>query len=373
MGKTWPIFLSLGLCACVRPGKAEAPPPYRVEGDAVIFADGRRPSTINVESVRLASDDHVTVTGRLVWNEDSTVRILPPVAGRVVLVNAAVGARVARGDVLATIASPDFGQAQADAARAAADLRAADGAFERAQILFDHGALAHKDLDQALAERERARAEEERTRVRLGLWAGAFAAPGTVDQSYPLRSPLGGQVVERTLNPGQEVRPDAASPLFVVSDPRTLWILLDVTDADVPSVAVGAPLTIRTAAWPDRTFPGTLEVSGSSLDPSTRTVRARGVVRNPEGLLKAEMYVTAEVFKKVSTRHMVLPARAVIRDHKPFVFVEEAPGRYRRTPVSIGPEREGVVPIFSGIPDSTWLVTEGSLLLEAAWAEGSRS
>ena len=365
-----PLILAAALSACARTARSVDPPSYRVEGDLVVFADGRRPAGLSLEPVRLAGNDHLTVTGRLVWDEDTTVRVFPPVSGRVVSIRADVGMRIAAGQTLAILASPDFGQAQSDAARTAADLRAADRALERIRQLFEHGAASRKDLDQAEADRERARAEAARTRARLNLWGGPAAAPGTVDQSFGLTSPVTGLVVERALNPGQEVRADATTPLFVVSDPKTLWILLDVTEGDLPSVASGAALRVHSAAWPGRAFPGRLEVVGASLDPTTRKVRARGRVENAESLLKGEMYVTVDVLKTAAASRMVLPAYAVIRDHQTVVFVEEAPGRYRRMPVSLGAEREGVVTVLSGVQDSSWLVTQGILLLEAAWAEG---
>jgi cobalt-zinc-cadmium efflux system membrane fusion protein len=367
------LIIAVALSACARTAKNVDPPPYRVEGDLVVFTDGRRPTGLSIEAVRLAGSDHLTVTGRLVWDEDTTVRVFPPVSGRVVSIRADVGMRVAAGQTLALLASPDFGQAQSDAARAAADLSAADRTLERIRQLFERGASPRKDLDQAEADRERARAEAARTRARLNLWGGPAAAPGTVDQSFGLTSPVTGLVVERALNPGQEVRSDGTTPLFVVSDPKTLWILLDLTEGDLPNVAAGAALRVHSAAWPGRAFPGRLEIVGASLDPQTRKVRARGRVENVDGLLKGEMYVTVDVLKTAAARRMVLPAYAVIRDHQTFVFVEEAPGRYRRMPVSLGAEREGVVTVLSGVQDSSWLVTQGILLLEAAWAEGHHS
>jgi cobalt-zinc-cadmium efflux system membrane fusion protein len=170
------------------------------------------------------------------------------------------------------------------------------------------------------------------------------------------------------------VRPDATTPLFVISDPRRLWVLLDVTERDLPEMAPGASLVVRSPAYPDRSFSGTLDVVGATLDPATRTVRARGKLRSPEGLLKAEMYVTVEVIRSAASRYVVVPARSVLQDGgKQFVFLEESPGRYRRVQVAVGAEREGAVPVLSGLLDSARVVTEGSLLLEAAWAAGRAS
>jgi cobalt-zinc-cadmium efflux system membrane fusion protein len=355
--------------ACSRRPAAQEPAPFRVDGDVVLFQDAAaQRATVRVAPISLASDDHVDLTGRLVWDEDATARVFSPVAGRVARIARDFGSPVGRGELLAALSSPDFGQAQSDAARADSDLRAATRALERVSQVFERGGAARKDRDQAEADLERARAEAERTRRRLELWSGG--APGRVDQDLPLRSPVSGVVVERNLNPGQEVRPDATVPLYVISDPGRLWVVLDVTERDLGDLRPGAPLRVHAAAFPGRTFEGVLDTLGASLDPATRTVKARGKVANPDGALRAEMYVTVEARKTDGARRVLAPARAVMQDgDRRFVFVEDGPGRYRRAAVEVGPEREGVVPVLAGLRDGARIVVEGELLLDSAWTE----
>ena len=355
--------------ACHHAERPPSDPPFKVEGDVVaLSAPARESASVRVEPVRSGDGAQVTLTGRLVWNEDTTVRVFPPVSGRVTRISADLGSPVRKGQLLALLASPDFGQAQADAARAATDLTATERNLVRMRLLQERGAAARKDFEQAEAEEERARAERERTAARLHQWDGGRTRSGRVDQEFPLVSPVGGLVVERNLNPGQEVRTDAATPLFVVSEPHRLWVLLDVTEKDLADLAVGSRLAVHAPAYPERTFAGTLDRLGAGLDPATRTVHARGLVANEGGLLKSEMYVTVDVADHHVGTQLLLPARAVIDDEgQRFVFVEQAAGRYRRTPVSVGRERDGFVPVVEGLPATSRIVTEGSLLLEAAW------
>ena len=369
------IVLAVAVAACRHGSQDQDVQSYRVEGDAVLIAKDALPvASVVSEAVRLAGDEHISVTGRLVWDENVTVRVFPPVSGRVTSIAADTGSWTKKGDVLALLASPDFGQAQADAARAAADLSSSQRTLDRLRQLFARGAAARKDREQAEADAERARAEADRTRERLALWSGGKSTPGIVDQGFPLLSPISGMVVERSLNVGQEVRTDATAPLFVISDPHRLWVLLDVTERDISGLTRETPLVVRSAAYPDRAFKGVLDVLGPSLDPTTRTVRARGRVDNADGALKAEMYVTVELARRSSHRGLVVPARAVIRsEDEAFLFVEEKPGRYRRTKVEVGPEREGFVPLLRGVSDTQRVVTEETLLLEAAWSQGRTS
>jgi cobalt-zinc-cadmium efflux system membrane fusion protein len=365
------LGVALLLAGCRAPSRAAEAAPYRFEGDVVAFADPAAGAALAVQSVARAEDDHVSVTGRVVWDEDATVRVFSPVAGRVDRIAADLGTPVRPGSVLAILASPDFGQAQAETARAKADLGAAERTVARARLLYERGATPRKELEQAEAETARARAEAERTEARLRRWGGRPQS-AVVDESFPLTSPVRGKVVERNLNPGQEVRPDASTPLFAISDPSRLWVLLDVTERDLSEILPGAELVIHTPAYPERSFPGRIDRLSAALDPATRTARARGRVPNPEGLLKAEMYVTVKVVRSAAPR-LMLPARAVIQDGAGrYVFIEEKPGRYRRVAVAAGPEREGAVPVLAGLPESARVVTQGSLLLEAAWAEARK-
>lgn len=369
------VFLAAFLAGCRKssPPAADTPAP-RVEGDLIAFANGApQLSAVALEPPAREAPPPVSVTGRLAWNEDATVRVFPPVAGRIVSLARAVGAHVDSGALLAEISSPDYGQAQSDAARSAADLATAERSRDRAARLYERGAVPRKDLDAADADLARARAEAGRTSARLARWGGDIGALGDPahgpDQLFRLGSPLPGIVVERNANPGQETRPDAAAPLFVVTNPKSLWVWLDVTERDLALLAPGDRLSIRSAAWPGRVFTGRLDLVGDALDPATRTVRARGAVDNPEGHLKAEMYVTVEVSGRSAQPATVVPARAILTDAAGRVcFVEAGPSRFRRTRVTVGPERGGKVPVLAGLPEGARVVTDGSLLLSSLFA-----
>lgn len=368
------LLTLLALCisgqACRKETVPQLPPAPKIEGETIVFPEkSPQLTSIAVEEVSRRSETALPLTGRLTWDEDVTVRVFSPVAGRVGKIAAAQGQRVSAGALLAEISSPDFGQAQADAVRAAADLAVAQRNRDRAGRLVERGAVPRKDLDNAEADLARARAEERRTSERLSRWGGA--AGTAVDQGYRLTAALPGTVVERSVNPGLEVRPDATAPLFVVTDPSRLWVLLDVTETDLAELARGASMSVRTPAYPGREFAGTLDLVGDALDPATRTVKARGRVDNAAGLLKAEMYVNVEVTRKDGGQTAFVPARSVLSDgSKRFLFVEETSSRFRRVVVETGPEREGRIPVLSGIAPGARVVTDGSVLLASLLSGG---
>ncbi len=364
------------LCGCHKPPPAEDATDVRVEGNAVVIRPGSPPAgCISVATCAPPSQTILSFNGRLVWDENVTTRLFTPFAGRVIRIMGEVGQLVETGGPLVLIASADFGQAQADACRAATDMVLADRTLTRLRDLFEHGAVPLKDVQSAEADFERARLEKERTAGRLALYG---AATNGVDQAYMLRSPIGGVVVEKNISPGAELRsdqmlantPQLASPLFVITDPERLWVLVDLPERDQARVSRGQKFSVKSASLPNQTFVGSVDLLGDGLDPTTRTVRARGSVANPGRLLKAEMFVKVEV-PVAPEAGVVVPPRAVfLRGDQHCVMVEDSPGRYTRREVTLGAEHRGQMLIASGLEAGQRVVTDGAILLEQLLATG---
>ena len=356
------LFL-LGACG----GKPEAvePSPPKVEGERIVFsANSPQLATLKSMPVNFESHEILRLNGRTSWDESRTVRVFSPLAGRIVSLTAGPGSRVKRGDPLATISSPDFGQAQAESAKAEADFAMSDKALARARELAEHGVIAGKDLQQTEADLAHARAEVERTRARTRLLGGG----ANVDQQFVLRAPIAGILVERNANPGQEVRPDQAQPgspaLFVISDPTRLWIQLDVPESSLGGISPGIEFRFKVAATPDSIFIGKIEYVGDSLDPVTRITRARGSVDNLRRLLKAEMFVAAEADVERSP-FVLLPASAVLLGgNVRYVFVDEGGGCFVRRPVEGDEAVFGTLRIWKGLQAGERVVVGGSLMLQ---------
>ncbi len=362
------------LAGCHGEKQPAAPPPPtpRVEGDKVILpANSPQIAMLTIAPAEPRRDSMLHFTGRLAWDDNVTVRVFSPVAGRVRRVVVDIGQPVAKGADLALLDSPDYGQAQADARKAASDLALKERTLSRVQELFKNGAAAEKDLLSAKADQEAAVFENQRAAARLALYGGNT---NFVDGLYHLITPLGGTVTERNVSPGQEIRsdqmlanaPEYFAPHFVVTDPAKMWVRLDMPESAISKIKAGQKLIIRSNAYPDKTFEGRLEVVGDSLDPLTRIVKARGVVDNRQRLLKSEMYVTVEIDNTSAMAAGVgVPSKAVFAlGDKYFVFVEEAPGRYAKRPVTVGEEYDGRVLVTQGLAPGHRVVTEGCLLLQ---------
>lgn len=307
----------------------------------------------------------VDLPARLVWNEERTQRIYPAFAGRVVRIAADVGQAVKPGTVLAQLASPDFGVAQADTAKAQVDARFTQKALQRQRELFDAGIIARKDLDQAEADAARSQAEIQRAEARTKLYGGSGS--GAVNQSLGLIAGIAGVVVERNLTPGQELRPDqmgaGVAPMFVVSDPTSLWVQIDARESEAGTLRPGAVFELMVPALPGQTFEGKVMAASDFIDPATRTIKIRGVVANAGRLLKAEMLGTARVQRQLGSG-VVVPAQAVmLNGARHFVMVQSQPGVFEQRDVDVGYQGPREVVVTRGLEAGEQIVSDNVLLL----------
>lgn len=363
--------IALGAACTAEPPPAPEPGPS-VSGSTVRFP--KRVEGIRTEPVQDAGTTSLSLPGRLAWDEDRTVRVIAPVGGRVLRPRVQVGDRVRAGQPLAELAAPEFGQASADARRAETEQVLADETLARQRALHDAGLVPTKDLREAEAAHARAAIERQRAQARLAQLGGAGDG-----SNYVLRAPIAGVVVERTINPGQEVRTDAERPLFVITDPTRLWAWLDAPESALPALAAmpaGAPLVLRSGAWGTRDFAATLVRSEDAIDTTTRTFRLRATVADPERRLKGEMFVTATFPLPAGhtdrpIEHVPTPAVLLI-DGRQHVFVADPDGGYTRTEVQVVSEMPGRVAVL-GLQPKQRVVVEGNLFLQQIVARGAGS
>ncbi len=305
----------------------------------------------------------IELPARLVWNEERTQRIYPAFAGRVMSLNADIGQSVNAGQVLATLASPEFGAAQADTAKAMADAQVADRALARHQTLFEADVISRKELDSTEAEALRARAELARAQARTRMYGSAQ----NVNQQLGLAATVKGVVVERNLSAGQEVRPDQGGPgnpaLFVVSDPSVLWVQIDAREADIASLQPGTQISLSLPNYPDQNFEAKIAATGDFIDSGTRAIKVRAMIGNAKRMLKAEMLGTARIQRKLAAGVLV-PASAVqLRGVEHWAYVQAEAGVYEPRRVKLGYEGIKEVLIVEGVQAGELVVKDNGLLL----------
>lgn len=309
------------------------------------------------------------LTGSVAYNNFETTPVITQVGGPVSGILVSPGEVVHSGQVLLEVASPDYAQDRTNYLKALEALSLAEKAYARAQLLYDHGAIAQADLEQAETTRDQARADlqsaEQALKV-LGIEHLDSLAAGPSSAQIPLLAPIGGEIVERLVSPGQVLQA-GATQCFTISNMNTVWVLANVYQQDLAYVRMGEAVEIKTDAYPD-TFRGRISYIAPAVDTTTRTLQVRIVTENPGGKLKKDMYVTALVRAAAIAHALTVPEAAVLRnaENQPFVYVAAGPDQFGERLVSAGESQGGRTQIVSGLREGERVVANGSLFLQFA-------
>jgi cobalt-zinc-cadmium efflux system membrane fusion protein len=304
-----------------------------------------------------------SLNARLAYDDNRTARVFSPIGGRVLKIAADAGSEIRAGDELLVLDAPDYAQATSDDVKAKADLERKRQANERAGALLKVNGISLRDKESAEADFHQAEAEAQRTEARL---RNLQSTASITDGKFILRAPIGGTVSERQVNLGSEVRTDAANPLFVITDSKKLWALIDLPELYLDKVKVGQPVSVEVDAYPGETFRGKITVIAEALDPVTRRIQVRAEIDNSSHRLKPEMFARATPV--ADSRHNIprIPNTALFSQglHS-FVFVEQSPGVLQRRRIELGLQSHEYSYVKEGLQPGERVVTTGALLLNS--------
>jgi cobalt-zinc-cadmium efflux system membrane fusion protein len=309
------------------------------------------------------------LTGAVAYNAFHTTPVITQVGGPVAKILVVPGDRVKRGQPLLEVSSPDYSLLLASYLKARDVFRVTDKNYQRAQDLFAHHAIADRDLLQAESERIQAQADlsaaEQGMKI-LGIPKPEDLEKSPISAQIPLLAPIGGEVVERLVSPGQVLQA-GTTQAFTISDVSSVWVLANIYQGDLAYVKVGDRVNISTDSYPDK-FSGKISFISPALDPTTRTLQARIVVENPGGKLKKDMYCVATVTAGVIPNAIAVPDAAVLRDdeNQPFVYVATSSNQFGRRQVEIGQSENSETQILKGLSPGEKVVGNGSLFLQFA-------
>lgn len=309
-----------------------------------------------------AQYSELTLPARVVWDENHTSYIVPPLSGRFIDIPKAgvLGATVKQNETLAYLLSPEIGAAQSESERAQAEFIQAEKNYTRvSELIADKGASI-KELEQATADLERTKAEAIQTRLRLkNLGINSH----DVDQHLSINSPIAGVIVERNTNVSMEWHPDQA-PMFTITDPTYLWCYIDAPEHSLDQLHTGLKVKLHASAWPQESFEAVIDNIGDSVDVTSRTIKVRAHLRNLNRHLKNEMYVTANLVSEAHDGYAV-PAKAVfLNNNEQQVFVKTAEGLFTRKTILPVTSNDQWVSISQGLTKGDEVVVDGALYLE---------
>jgi cobalt-zinc-cadmium efflux system membrane fusion protein len=373
--------------ACGARGGPAVEAPTASETTVSLPEAAQRQAGISTELAKtLTRVDRVEAPGVLALDEKRTARLGSLVEGVVVRTAAEIGDRVGPGQVLAEMHShvvhdawADYRKAVADRRRRETEVTFAKQSEERAERLLADKAISRQEVQRAEANRVDAEAQLDmaKTEVRraeealehLGV-TNAEDPSGESGEYIPIRSPLRGVVLEKTITQGTAVT--VGSPLFVVADLTELWAVAEIDETELPLVKAGRDVEIRVSAYPGETFGGRITFVADTVNPKTRRVTVRCQVPNADGRLKPEMYAALTLSAGEPRQLLAVPSGAIqeVRG-RPIVFVKTAAGSYERRDVAVGPEAEGWVEVRSGVKEGDAVATTGSFLLKSELLKGT--
>lgn len=322
---------------------------------------------VRVEKSNL--ERRLRLAGNVTYNAFKTTPVFSPIGGPVHEIQVAPGETVHAGQPLLTVNSPDYSAARSAYLKARDAFFLADKVYTRSQDLYAHGAVAEADLQQAESSRSQAQADLQASADMLRALGikdpeAMIKNPPKTTLQIPLPAPVGGEIVERLVGPGQLLQA-GATQVFTISDMSTVWVLVNVYQSDVGYVRVGDSVDITTDTYP-QVFHGRISYVAPALDPNTRTLQARIVTANPNKILKKDMYVTAMLQAGVIRDALTVPDAAVLRDteNMPFVYAQSGANQFARRLVKIGDSQAGRTQITDGLKESDRVVADGSLFLQ---------
>lgn len=306
--------------------------------------------------------------GSVAYNAFQTTPVITQISGPVSRVLVYPGQFVRAGEPMLYVSSPDYARMRSSFLRAKDAYELAQTDLQLDQDLYSHHAIAQIDLLQAQSARNQTLADmeaaEQSLRV-LGVRDFDSLADAPVNPEIPVLAPIGGEVVDRMVQPGQVVQA-GATQVFTVSNMGTVWVMLNVYQSDLSYIHMGDPVTVETDAY-SRVFHGRISYIAPALDPDTRTLKVRIVTGNPRGMLKKDMYVTA-IVESGKVRALTVPDAAVLRNdvNEPFVYVLTGNNQFAQRLVTIGRSEDGQTQILSGLKEGEKVVGNGSLFLQFA-------
>ena len=337
------------------PGMTDtAPPPPAGAGSQAVYISTARQQLVGVRTAPVTRE-HVEGTvrtvGMLAYDETRTAQIHTRVSGWVEqLYVDYVGKPVRRGQPLFAVYSPDLATAQADYLVA---LKARQRLAENANPEIRAGG------DALL----------EASRERMKRWNVTDAQiadlerTGHPSRTMTIESPFDGVVLEKDAFAGQYVTPEMTS--FKLADLSSVWAVGQVFEYEAARIHVGDTIDVEFPYAQAQKLQAKIDFIYPEVDPQTRRVKFRAVLKNADRKLKPDTYVTL-IWHGEATDRVVLPKEAVIdTGERKYVLLALADGYFEPRTVTVGPPVGEFYPVVSGVAEGDRVVTSAQFLIDS--------
>jgi RND family efflux transporter MFP subunit len=207
------------------------------------------------------------------------------------------------------------------------------------------------------------------TRQRLQLWditdaqISDLEKTGKVSQVMTLYSPTNGFVMTRNAFEQTYVTPE--TELYDIADLSTIWVYVDIFEYEAPYVHVGQPASMQLSYFPGKTYRGKVTYVYPTLDPKTRTIKARLEFPNPNYELKPDMYADVQLKVDYGVQTLV-PSEAVLNSGtRQIVFIAKADGYFEPREIKVGKQFDDQYEVLAGLKPGEKIVASGNFLIDS--------
>ncbi len=354
---------SLDVTARPQEARAAAPSAFSRVGDRIIVPDSSPLRTLlTVAPPTMKEVARTLVLPATVEADPSrTVKVMPPVTGRVIELKVQLGGRVVQGQELAVIDSSDLAQAYSDIEKARSAVTLTKKALDRQMGLERAGGAAIKDREQAQSDYAQAVAELERSEARLRA-IGIPADQKEQSRLLSVKAPVSGSVIDLQAAPGAFLN-DATAAMMTIANMDTIWVTANVPEKDIAFVFPGQTVKVTFRSYPDEVFTGKVLFVSDVVESDTRRNKVRIAFDNPDKILKPNMFADA-TFVAPSMSRLIVPTSALLMTNdRTSVFVEVSDWTFERRNIEIAYQEGNAVAVKTGIRPGERVVVKGGVRL----------
>ena len=364
-------------------------------GEPVLDLNEEQVGSVKIEKVGKARFvERRQAVGNIDYDQNLLVQVFTPYQGRIIAAFRNVGDKIAKGDPLFTLDSPDLLAAEATLIQNAGLLKLQTNTLARAIKMKSFGGASQQVVDQSTSDQQTAEGNLKSARDAVRIFGKTDAEIDNIialrkadDHSMVVKSPVSGYIIARNASPGLFVQPGTAPPsasatgasaplaIYTIGDLASKWMFANVSENDAPLLRVGQEVVAQVQAFPGRKFEGKVVSVGQNIDPATRRVFVRSEVADPEGLLRPGMLANFIVFVGQPYSATAVPANAVVRegDGTMTVWVTENGKHFTRRIVRVANSQDGFDEITEGLRLGERVVTDNAIFLSNQFALAGNS
>ena len=300
----------------------------------------------------------ITLTGKVGTNDDNVVPVFSLVSGIVTDIKVNLGDYVQAGQVLAQVSSQEMAQYSSDLLNAETNLNIAQKNLDKTIDMYHSGLASLTDSLSASVALQQAKAELSRVHRVLSINGG------NTQGSFVVKAPISGFIVQKGATNNMTIRGDNSTSLFTISDLKNVWIQANVYESNISLIHQGESVDVTTLAYPGKIYKGRVDKIMNVLDPTSKVMKVRVVLPNPDYTLKPEMYASITVNDQENRQCLSVPTSAVIFDNSQYyVLVYHSKSDVKITPVKWISANGNKTFISGGVSEGEKIIASQAILI----------